>query len=476
MIWLKRLLPKNSFSRSVSILVGGTVGSQAIVVLASPILTRLYTPEDFGLLAVYSSILSLFTIIASLRYELAIPLPDQDSEAIHIVILSLLILVFTTIMSALIILIVGNTLSILINSPKMASYLWLIPFGVFFIGSYKIFNYWAIRSKNFGHISKTKFYQSIVALSIKLFGYKLSTLSLILGQNIGQAMGVFSLAKPVLKHPSFKSWQWSDIRQTAIFYKHFPMFSTWSGLLNTASIQLPPLLFAVFFSSSAAGLYALAHRILALPMSLIGGAVADVFFSNAAKAYRENKLATLFETVYAKLVSIILPVVLVLAIDAPNLFAFIFGENWREAGTLARWMTLWVGTVFVASPLNTIFTVLEKQKESMHFQTIMLSARILAIWLGFYNDSMILAVQLFSIFSMLCWTGFLIWTSKQIGSNIYKLLEPLLQALPFSIVCTLPLLINSYIDLPQAYWYFSIFLTAILTSIYYIKTFKKVIL
>lgn len=473
MNWLKSLLPKNSFARGVSVLVGGTVGAQALMILATPLLTRLYTPEDFGLLAVYASILSFFTVIASLRYELAIPLPEADSEAIHLVILSLLILVLITILSAVVILITGDSLAELINAPQMGSYLWLVPFGVFFIGAYQIFNYWALRTKSFGNITKTTLSQSVANLAIQLSGYKLGVISLMIGQNIGQAVGVLSLARPALKEPGFKNWKWHDIKKIAIRFKDFPIFSTWYGFLNTASVQVPPLLFAIFFSASTAGLYALAHRVLAMPMSVIGRAVGNVFFSNAAEAYRDNKLAALFETVYAKLVSIIIPVVLVLAIDAPNLFAFVFGEDWREAGILARWMTVWLGTVFVASPLSTMFMVLEKQKEGMYFQALMLSARILAIWIGFYNDSLILAVQLFSVFSMLCWIGFLIWTSKQTGSSIHKLLQPLFQALPFSIVCTLPLLINALIDLPQIYWYCSVTLTAILTSIYYFKVFKK---
>src|SRR5690606_29477155 len=95
--------PKSNFARSVSILVGGTAGAQLITIAATPLLTRLYTPNDFGVLAVYMSVLALFTVVASLRYELAIPLPESDDDAIHIVVLCLFITLLMTVLSLIII-------------------------------------------------------------------------------------------------------------------------------------------------------------------------------------------------------------------------------------------------------------------------------------------------------------------------------------------------------------------------------------
>lgn len=466
-------LPKNAFARGVSVLVGGTVGAQALMVLASPLLTRLYTPEDFGLLAVYASILSLFTVIASLRYELAIPLPEKDSEAAHVAILSLLIVGLITAISALMILIGGERLAQLINAPDMANYLWLIPVGVLTIGCYQVFNYWAIRTKSFGTIAKTKISQSLATLAVQLSGFKLGVLALMLGQTGGQSVGVMNLARPALKSPHFKGWQWSDLKKVAARYKSFPIFSTWGGFLNTASMQLPPLLFAIFFSAGVAGLYALAHRVLAMPMSLIGSAVGNVFFANAAEAYREDRLAPLFESVYAKLVSIIMPVVLVLMIDAPRLFAVVFGENWEEAGELARWMAPWLAVVFVASPLSVLFEILEKQKLGMYFQGLMLLVRVVAIGIGFQYDSMILAVILFSLFSMLCWIGFLVWVAIKSKSNVYKLFIPLIKPVLFSIFCTLPLIITDFLELSTNVWFFSFLVTLSLSCFYYFSVFRK---
>ncbi len=469
----RRFLPKNAFARGVSVLVGGTVGAQALMVLASPLLTRLYTPEDFGLLAVYASILSLFTVIASLRYELAIPLPEKDSEAAHVAVLSLFIVGFITTISALIILICGDYVAQLINAPDMANYLWLIPVGVFAIGCYQVFNYWAIRTKSFGNIAKTKISQSLATLAVQLSGFKLGVLALMLGQTGGQGVGVVTLARPALKSTHFKGWQWTDLKKVATRYRNFPIFSTWGGFLNTASVQLPPLLFAIFFSAGVAGLYALAHRVLAMPMGVVGSAVGNVFFANAAEAYREDKLAPLFESVYTKLVSIIMPVMLVLLIDAPNLFAFVFGENWREAGELARWMAPWLAVVFIASPLSTMFTILEKQKQGMYFQGLVLFVRVVAIAVGVYYESMILAIMLFSLFSVVCWLGFLIWVASHAKTKLYHLVKPLMKSLVLAVACTLPLLITVVVELPVLYWYAALLITGLLSALYYFFVFKK---
>lgn len=463
----KKILTKNAFSRGVGILVGGAVGAQALMVIASPLLTRLYSPEDFGLLAVYASILSFFIVIASLRYEIAIPLPEKEEVAIHLVILSLCLVCLMTGVSVLLVLLLGHWIAELVSSPNMINFLWLIPVGVFIIGFYQVFNYWAIRTKAFGNIAKTQVSQSLVTLGIQLSGFKLGVISLMVGQTSGQAIGVIRLARPVLKNGHFKSWTWKDVKGAAVRYKNYPLFSTWNGFLNTASMQLPPLLFAIFFSATAAGLYALAHRILAMPMSIIGGAVGNVFFANAAEAYREGDLAVLFESVYGKLVAIIMPITFVLIIDSPRLFSFIFGSAWADAGELARWMAPWLAVVFVASPLSVLFDILEKQKAGMCFQGLVLIVRIIAIVIGYVQDNMTLAIILFSFSSMICWIFFLLWAAESSKSKCCQLIPPLMKSIFYAFLSTISLLVVSVCGLGFIYWCASLLLTLICVLFYY---------
>lgn len=136
-----RVLPKGGFARGVSVLAGGTAGAQILLLLAAPLLTRLYTPEDYGLLAVHGSLLAIIGVVASLRYELAIPLPEENQEAANVVVLCLLLLVVTSLLTAVLVFFFADPIASLLGVPKLATYFWLLPVGGLIIGAYSAFNY-----------------------------------------------------------------------------------------------------------------------------------------------------------------------------------------------------------------------------------------------------------------------------------------------------------------------------------------------
>jgi len=152
---LRRLLPKNAFARGVSVLVGGTAGAQVLTVLAAPLLTRLYSPEDFGLLAVYVSLLALIGIISSLRYELAIPLPEDEDEGVaaNVAALSLILVGLTALLSGVLAWQLGPAIADLLGVPALAGYLWLLPVGALVSGSGQLFDDWAALIRRFTTIA-----------------------------------------------------------------------------------------------------------------------------------------------------------------------------------------------------------------------------------------------------------------------------------------------------------------------------------
>jgi len=472
---IKKLLPKSAFARGVGVLVGGTAGAQVLMVLAAPLLTRLYNPEDFGLLAVYVGLLSLFTVVASLRYELAIPLPKSHTEAANVLVLSLLMVLLMTCIAGLMVTLAGDQIALALDAPGLAGYFWLLPVGVLLAGTYNVFNYWAIRTKSFPDIARTRISQTLATLAVQLFGYKLGGIVLLYGQAGGQGVGSFRLARSALKHQDFASWCWSGVWQAAKRYKQFPIFSTWSGLFNTAGTQLPPLMFAAFFSTGAAGLYALAHRVLAMPMSVLGDAIGKVFFSNAAEAYREGRLAPLVEKVHRKLAEIAMPATLVLVIAAPELFAFVFGESWRQAGEFARWMAPWLYMVFITSPLSTLFSIMERQRLGMLFQAGLLLVRALAIFVGAsILDDLLLTVMLFAAVSALFWLGFLLWVCLASGNSLRAVLRPTLTAFTQATLCLLPLgLALHLVPTEQSWLMVGIGFSTVLLGAYYLNIFRK---
>lgn len=430
----------------MGVLVCGTAGGQFLAILAAPILTRLYSPEDFGLLAVYASLLSLIGVLASLRYELAIPLPESDEEAAHVAVLSLLIVCGMTALAAIVMAIFGSSIANALGVPVLTDYLWLLPVGVLLGGVYNVFNYWAVRTKSFTTIAGTKIRQAVVSLLIQLTAFKLGGIALLFAQVAGQSVGTWSLARLAIRKKAFESVTWGQIHSVAIRYKRFPIFSTWEGLGNTAGLMLPPILFASFFGAAAAGLYSLANRVLQLPMSLVGSAIGQVFFAEAAEANRKGKVGQLVAGLHSKLAHIGMAPALLLILIGPDLFSVVFGEQWRTAGEFARWMAPWIYLVFVSSPLSTLFAVMEKQVQGLFFQIVLLVSRIVAIFSGAALGGLIETVILFSVASALCWLGFLFWLGRLVGLSALSMIYPALRALGVSVICLLPIILAIGVD------------------------------
>jgi O-antigen/teichoic acid export membrane protein len=470
---IRKFLPRNRFARSVSILAGGTAAGQGIVVLASPLLTRLYSPDDFGLLAVYASFLGIIGVVASLRYQLAIPLPEKDEEAAHVVVLSLLVVLGMSLLTALVVLFFAQSIAELSNTPALAGYMWLLPVGLLLMGSYQVFYYWAIRTRSFTAIARTKFTQSISMTAMQLGGYALGPLALLLGRVFGSAAGTTSLSLLSIRNhgPIFRNVSLKDVAHAASRYRRFPIFSTWGGFFNTAGIQLPPLLFAAMFSPSAAGIFMLTHRVLAMPMSLIGRAIADVFFSHAIDAMRENRLAPLVAGIHEKLAHIAMPPALILILTGPDLFALTFGDEWRQAGEFAQWMAVFLYFQFIVSPLSQLVSILEKQAQGTIFQASLMAAQLIGILVGILFNSLILSVALFSLGSAFCYFGFLIWIAIATKNKLSVIFWPSLTSLGWSIITASPLIIYLLIPGMPIFWTLSLLTCIILVVCRYIFLF-----
>lgn len=464
---IRRLLPKNRFARSVSVLVGGTAFGQALLVLVSPLLTRLYSPEDFGLLAVYAGLLGSFTVIASLRYELAIPLPDDDRDAASVAILSLIVVLGITLLAITILWTWGQPITELLNTPALRPYLWLLPLGLLLGGLYQVLNYWAIRTKQFSVIARTRISQSTSQVAVQLGGAFMGPLALLLSHVAGQAAGNSTLALLAARRHAelFGAVRWTHIKAAAIRWRRFPLFDTWSGLGNVAGLQLPPILFAALFTPAAAGIYMLAHRVLQTPMSLLGHAIAQVFFSQSAEAKREGRLAPLVAGIHKQLAYFAMPPALLLILSGPELFALVFGNEWRQSGQFAQWMAPWLYLVFITSPLSQLFSVLEKQVQGMAFQLTLLIVRVGALFLGAAKGDLLFTVALYSIGSALCWLGFLWWIVRASGNAYTSLVMPTLGALALGVLLVSPMVLYQISGSGLTLW-----LVALTLSVVFILT------
>ncbi|MFT9850486.1 lipopolysaccharide biosynthesis protein [Aneurinibacillus sp. REN35] len=364
---MKKFFSGKSFIRNVLVLTGGTAFAQLLVVAVSPLLTRMYHPEDFGTLAVYASLLSVLAVVASLRYELAILLPDKEEDAANIMVLSLLMLIGMTALVSLCVWLFGDGLVQSVGAPALRPYLWLLPCSVFGVGLYQILNYWSVRKREFGRVAATKVRQStaqvITQIICGLMAWR--PLGLLLGDAIGRVGGSGTLARNVFKtdKEALKGVSASRMKEMAIRYKRFPLLTSFSSLFNSAGLQLPPLLLVAFFGAQIGGFYALVQRVVGAPMTMVGQSVAQVFFGESARLARENPhaLRKLYFKAAGKLLLFGGLPIGALALVAPWVFELVFGAAWEEAGVYIQIMALGFIAQFVVVPLSQTLNMLERQ-------------------------------------------------------------------------------------------------------------------
>ena len=357
--------------------------------LAAPIVARLFAPEAFGVAALFTSIAGIISVVACLRYELSIMLPKTDGEAANLLGVSLFFVLIVTGISVLIIFFAGDTIVSLLNSPELSKYLWLVPIAVFVTGIFTALNYWNSRTKHFGRLSTARVVSSVATQTTKLgagFSGFVSGGVLIGTRILGQIVSTLGLGGQIWRDDGrlFKTnIRWKKMIAGLKRYKKFPVFSTWSALLNTASQQLPIWFLAFYFSPKIVGFYALGRTVLGMPMSLVGGAVSQVFFQKAAEAHnRTGNLPEVVEEVFKRLVSLGIFPILLLTLIGEDLFIVAFGARWAEAGVYMQILGLWLFFVFISSPISTLFSVLEKQSYGLFFNVILFVTRAISLIIG----------------------------------------------------------------------------------------------
>lgn len=462
---------KSSFFSDVLTLAGGTVFAQVLLVLATPIITRLYNPEAFGIIALFTAITGIIAVVACLRYELAIMLPKRDEEAANLFGLSLMIAAGVSTLTVLMIWLSGERLLQLLNAPELLTFMWLAPPVVFLGGATLALNYWSSRKKRFGRLSVARINASISTTSIQIgagiSGYPTGG-SLIGASILGSAASTLILGGQIWRddHRLFQnSISVEGMRFGLNRHRKFPLIDTLSALINSISWQLPIFILSIFFPTSIVGLYALCHRVLHLPMSFIGSSISQVFFQRAAEARAGGRLPYLVENVFNVLVLLGLFPMMMLTLMGRDLFVVIFGQTWSEAGVYAQILGVYTFLWFISSPLSTIYIVLEKQEFGLKINIANIITRFSAIGIGGLLDNPRISISLFAISGILVYTYLLLSVLRYSDVPISKALKIILSNLkifaPFgTIIVVLKVL---YID-PAI----QVCMSAILVIIYYL--------
>ena len=410
---INRIKPKSEFSRSVLTLMAGTTIAQAIPVAISPILTRIYSPQDFGVFALYFACVSVMGLIATGRYEAAVMLPEDDQEAIHIIALAALLVSITTIILIIVVFSFNKTIASLLNAPAIAPWLYLVPASVCLSGLYQILIVWFNRRRKYKTLANNKMIQSSMNGGAQIvFGTTIGNHSgLIIGYFVAQVFSVLVFlrsCKGINVLPISKN----NIRYVLQKYVSFPKYELPTALLNTMSKQGLIVAITNIFTTTIAGYYALVERVLGVSMGLIGSSVAQVFYQQFASCAANRTAAKrMLKKTWLSLFAIGIVPFSVLFIFGPAIFNLIFGPSWREAGLMASILAPLYLLTFISSPTSTAFRVLGLLKYALFFGLYVFLTRFLAVIIGYYFRSFYVGLYFLVGFEVFQLVGYnvLIW-------------------------------------------------------------------
>lgn len=373
---ISKLMPKSEFGRNVVTLMTGSTLAQAIPVAISPILTRLYGPKDFGLLALFVSLTTIFGTIANGRYELAVMLPESDEDAMSVAALGAAIALGLSIALMVVICILNGQISHALGNESIGPWLYLVPLTVFFIGLFNVLNYFNNRLKNYKHIAQANVYKSLVLITVQMLVgvLKAGAIGLIAGQVLSSVFANMKLLKNTLATVDVRAVvKLERIRAVAWRYRNFPKYSMPAALANTLAQNLTNILISLYYSVATLGFYSLTQRMLGMPSSLMGTSISQVFFQQATEERQQTgKAVVTFDRTLRKLVLLSVPAFFLVYFLAEDVFALIFGEKWRIAGTYAKILVPLYGVRFIVSAVTTINSVFEEQLVSLIWQIVLL--------------------------------------------------------------------------------------------------------
>lgn len=403
---LAKLKPKSEFSRNVLTLMTGTTIAQAIPIAISPILTRIYTPEDFGVFALFVAIVGFIAVIASGRYEQAIMLPKYDKYAINIFILGLVLICLTSIFSFVIIFVFKEKILHLLNNDLLGNWIYFIPITVFFVALFNLLTNYNNRTKEYKDIAKATVIKSIVLATAQvLIGFlKNGFTGLIVGQVLAQIFANLKLAKNVIKNKALLAT--ISIKNILVLAKkhiNFPKYNMPHAFLNTISASLPIYMFSPFFGSDVVGYYSLALMIVLSPMMIISGAIAKVYNQKVVEIHNSN--GDTYKFTISKIKELGLKILLPFAIfvvSAPQIFSFIFGSQWQVSGVYLQLLSPYIFMIFVVSIIAYLPSLYQKQSKALLIEIVYFIVKLISLYIGcvIYKDVYI-ALGLFSFSSIL---------------------------------------------------------------------------
>lgn len=364
------------FVKNVVTLMTGTMIAQAIPVVISPILTRLYSPSDFGVFSLFMSFTAIMGAIANAKYEQAVVLPESDDDAKSVLSLCLIISFFLSLLLLFLALTVSDSISRIFTNNESPDWIYFVPLFTFLIGVGNSLSFYNIRNKKFAGISVSQVAKSTSgALTQVLLGFLASSwFFLVVGQFVSLLTGNYVLYRAIRQdESSIVNSDYENIKSVGKRFDKFPKFSMPSVFINSINLNSVNILISSLFSVSTLGFFSITQRVVGAPIRVIGNSVTQVYFQRATEEFnRCGSTNKIFVSTVKKLVIISLPVFFALYVIAEPLFSVLFGGEWVIAGTYAKVVIPLAAVRFVSSTLSVTLSVHQCQQFSLLINVILL--------------------------------------------------------------------------------------------------------
>lgn len=440
-----------SFLGNIFKLTTGTMIAQITGILLIPVITRIYSPDFFGINQLFISIATVIVAIACFSYDYVIMLPEMDEDSMNVLVLCVLSALVTSVATGAVFIGFADWFESFFDAPLVADYFILLPLFIIFSSLFVIQKEWLSRKVKYGVLSKGIVVNSTSTRFIQIGGGLITTspLGLILGSVAGVTLAVLFMFRGfrddlgLLKHVTGRR-----MKELALRYKDFAIYGSTGSLANNLSWELPAFMLAYFFSPAVLGYYALAMMAVRLPMGMVGTAIAQVFFQRASEEKnRTGSVQTAVQEIHTRLISIGIFPFVVFFILAEDLFTFTFGADWLTAGTYARILSPWIFAVFMFTPISSLFGVLERQRDYLSFEIVTLCTWAIIFYVGGTTGDPILTLYLFSMGGALVWGSKAAYLIRESGAGYRESALSLFRNLLLSVIISLPLVFGEYMGL-----------------------------
>lgn len=422
--FIGKYIKNSQYKKNIFLMVGGRMVAQVIPILLTPLLTRIYNPEEFGVFAVYSTVVSIVSMISNARYCLAIIISENEKESRRLVLISSVLSIIVSIFLIIFLMLMGKEVFSLLNVQVLEKYIYILVLNVLFIGLFEALFYYVLRTKKYKFYVITVIIQALVlVISRIILGYTHDAefgliVSYLLSYFVAYILLVIHLK--IFNKINIINIRWPEIKALLWKYRKFPRYSLPADILAMSTNMSPNILLNKIFGGIEAGYFALSEKILGAPLWFLTSSVGDVFRQEAAEQYRtKGSCAEIFKKTAKELFVLGFLPFFAIFLFVPLLIPSVFGPEWEPVGNYVRILTIMYFAKFVVTPVSYVNYIIGRQNYYMFFQSLKFGSILLSFGLGFYMGNVYVALISWSAFLSLAYFIIFIISYKLVIKTTY---------------------------------------------------------